>query len=426
MKKKRDPILDLRTYNKKIQRFKNYIKKFIYSLGKKLFFLKKKNLKFKDLKNINSVLFITLYFKGDVLFQTPVIEIISKLFPKAQIDVWVKSRSAELLEDNSHINEVLVFDSVRTSEYLEENRKFDLKGKYHFLRKLRSKKYDLVIDYTGLFSTSMFVFLSGSRYNFGKNEQGFGFLYNNDLSIDFSIVEGNLIKKYINLLKDLLNVENEKWEEIISKIQLKPILNQNSQISARVKDELEKRNFDLSKHLICLHLTSGWEAKRWAIENFAELIKALLTKYEFEMVVIGNDYDKSEYYKIINMLKSYVNQEKLKNVFFSFPINYNVELIRICDLFIGSDSAPLHIAGAVDTPSIALFGPTNPKFSTPIGSEHFYIYHELGCSAKPNEQYCSRNAGKTCDTLDCMKMITVKEVLDKIYHVIKNSEKLIE
>ena len=92
-------------------------------------------------------------------------------------------------------------------------------------------------------------------------------------------------------------------------------------------------------------------------------------------------------------------------------------------LFIGNDSVGLQIAGAFDIPSIALFGPTNPEFSNPTGENHKVLYKKLFCSASESEQYCTRNAGKTCPDIHCMKSIQVSEVLAKTNSLLKNNSK---
>jgi ADP-heptose:LPS heptosyltransferase len=128
------------------------------------------------------------------------------------------------------------------------------------------------------------------------------------------------------------------------------------------------------------------------------------------LVIIGTETDYPKLNQIQSFLKSSID---IKDVFVTLPMNATIELIRRSDLLIGSDSAPLHIAGGVNTPSIGLFGPTNPEFSKPRGKNHTVIYYKLFCSASESEQFCTRDAGRTCPTIDCMKSITVKEIMEK-------------
>lgn len=412
------------TYNSgKLPGLKELIKKVIYFAGRVILFWKRKDIPYNGLKDVKKILFVSLYFRGDVLFHTPVIKLLKELFPGGDVDVWVKPRAAEVLKGNGDVNEILDFDSVKTADYSEDHLTLDLKGKWEFLKKLRAAKYDLIIDYTGLYSTALFTLLSAPRYAAGRNQQGFGFCYNNSIDFDLSYSPGNLIVKYIRMLKEMLMINDAEWRAVVRQVPPQAILYENNAAKEYVRNELERRSYDLNVPLICVHLTAGWEAKRWPLNNFKELIKVLITRYNYQAAVIGGDYDKKEFEKVTSGLENFIPRDKLSNMFFSLPLNYNAELIRMSGVFIGSDSAPLHIAGAVGTPSIGLFGPTNPAFSNPIGEKHLVLYKELSCSAKANEQYCSRNAGKTCGTIDCMKLIEVAEVIEKISLLLKTFPK---
>jgi ADP-heptose:LPS heptosyltransferase len=198
----------------------------------------------------------------------------------------------------------------------------------------------------------------------------------------------------------------------------------NHQNIVWIEDELRKRGYDFNKPLVCIHITSGWDAKRWSLKNFEKLIERLIKDLNYEVAVIGDVGDLKEYEQIVASLQKNIYEKKLIDLFFQLTLINSAALIKRADVFIGSDSVPLHIAGAVDTPSIGLFGPTNPDFSNPMGNKHIVLYKKLFCSAGMDNQYCTRNAGKTCKTLDCMKSITVDEVIDCIITLIYNYRKL--
>ncbi len=78
-------------------------------------------------------------------------------------------------------------------------------------------------------------------------------------------------------------------------------------------------------------------------------------------------------------------------------------IFSLCDLVVTPDTGPMHLAAAVKAPLIALFGPTAPWRTGPYGKSHLIFRKALACSP------CFR---KTCSTVECMKSITVEEVLD--------------
>lgn len=407
-------------YSRKTFYIKSFLKKIIYQTGS--FFIKISPIPKSEIRFIKKILIISLHYRGDLLFCTPIFEILKKIFTDSDIDVWCKSRASEVLVNNPNINKILIFNDIRTSEY-EGKVKLSLKNKYKFLKELRAKKYDLIIDCTGLYKTALFTLLSKPKYSIGRNIQGFGFCYNKYIEYDFFKNPGKLIDKYTNILKAGLSFDDNEWESVAGDIPIKAYIYPNHQNSITVENELRKREYDFNKPLICIHLTSGWEAKRWSLKNFEKLIDLLIKDLNYEVAIIGDSGDLKEYEQIKASLRNNIYEKKLNNLFFHLTLINTTALIKRADVFIGSDSVPLHIAGAVDTPSIGLFGPTNPEFSNPSGEKHIVLYKELFCSAGINDQYCTRNAGKTCKTLDCMKLITVVEVVDCIIILLKNYRK---
>jgi ADP-heptose:LPS heptosyltransferase len=395
---------------------KEKIKKIIYSVGSKI--IRKKSYDFSR-TDIKKILFIQLNFRGDLLFNTPLFEILSIYFHNPNIDVWIKSRSKEILINNPNINKIHIFNDIKTEDYSTIT-KLNFIGKMNFLKSIRKEQYDLIMDFTGIYSTALFVLLSKCKYSFGKNAQGFGFCYNAFDNINTFKVPGHLLIKYKNILKNALKIKDEEWKEIDNLVGNKPKVYISEQIKSLIDSEFEEKRIDKSKKIVCIHLTAGWEEKRWCEENYKELIKILLDKYHCEVIFIGDSNDEKIYNRIANSIDDlYV--KRLKDRFFSLNLLGSAEVIRRANFFIGGDSGPLQLASAVNTPTIAIFGPTNPLFSNPLGDNNYYIYKKLECSAQENEQYCTKNAGRNCKTIDCLKMINVNDVTEIIDKIIKSN-----
>lgn len=103
-----------------------------------------------------------MYFKGDFLFHTAFLEALKRILFDSKIDLWLKSRLSDIVEQNQRFNEILLFDDMKTSNYNEISR-FNLKSKIIFLKKLRDKKYDVIFDLTGKYSTALFILFSVPR-----------------------------------------------------------------------------------------------------------------------------------------------------------------------------------------------------------------------------------------------------------------------
>ncbi len=380
---------------------KHFIK-FISAAGGVFFFFRRKKIK---REHISKILIISLYFRGDVVLNTPAIRALRKIFPDADIDVWVKSRSADILRGNENVSAIIQFDNIRTADY-EESSSNRISDKLGFLRKIRKSRYDLCIDLTGKYSTALFALLGGFRYSAGLNYNGFGFCYSSYADIDTQNSPGHLSAKYCSIVKSALSMTDEEWNTVtgndISADYL-PDIGEADSVSKYFKD----CGIGISKPLICMQTTAGWKAKEWEPENYSSLISMIRDR--FDTVLIGGESDKEYNARIIE--RAGLDSGHLLT---SISLARTSAAISLAQLFIGSDSVGLQLAGAMGIPTIALFGPTNPLFSNPPGRDHRVIYRELECSALNTHQYCSRNAGKTCGTLECMKSITVEEVIHEI------------
>lgn len=347
------------------------------------------------------------------MFHTAFLESLKMLLPESKIDLWLKSRLADIVENDPRFNDILFFDDIRTANYNDRSN-LNLRGKISFLKKLKKNKYDVVFDLTGKYSTAIFTLLSAPRYSVGINYNFFGFCYDRFVNLDTSTEKGHLIKKYISIVPYGLKLSDEEWEKIKEKIEIRPYIYVDDDTKIFINKKLDKIKRNNGNPLIILHATSGWRAKELDTEIFAELIKYFnLKKYNFAFV--GKEEDRKKLEEIKSFLKE--RDFEIERIFLPLKFLQTAELIKRSDLFIGSDSAPLHIAGAVGTPSIGIFGPTNPEFSKPFGNDHQVIYHRLFCSAAEDRQYCTKNGGFTCPTVDCIKMIKSKEIIDMIENV---------
>jgi ADP-heptose:LPS heptosyltransferase len=388
----------------------NKIKKII----KKTLFIITGNKPFKNklpkLDSIKKILVISLYFKGDFLFHSAFLQALKEYAPDSKIDLWLKSRLLDLAENDPRFNSILIFDYIKTANY-RENSKLRLKEKFNFLKRIRQNNYDLIFDLTGKYSTALFTLLSSARFTVGINYNYFGFCYDKFVYLNTSTDKGHLIDKYLSVLPKGLNIDINNWELIRRKIGTKPIIYIDKMTRELIDRKLNELNIINERPFITLHVTSGWKAKELDSIVFADLIKYLISK-DYNFLFVGDQADLVK----LKEINTYLIDLELDIEKYLLRLSFiqSAELIKRSDLFIGSDSAPLHVAGAVGTPSIGLFGPTNPEFSRPHGEIHRIIYHKLWCSSSEERQYCTRNGGMTCPTIDCMKLMTSKEIIDSI------------
>ncbi len=373
--------------------------------------------KLPESNDVKRILIISLYFTGDLLFHTAALEVLKKIYPNALIDMWVKSRTKGIIVSNNLVNDIIIYDNIKTAGYRDKT-SLDIKGKRKLLSDLKQNNYDIIFDLTGKYSTALFTLLAKPKYSIGINYNFFGFCYDKFIPLNTSTTPGHLIDKYLSIVKSGLEINDAKWDKLRGEIIVKPYI----YISEKDKlfiNELLMKMFDVADaRYVVLHLTSGWKAKELPSKTFSEVIKYLRLK-NINYLIVGDSIDQKKAIEVSNIINN--PDIKPEKYFINLTFLQSAELIHRAKLFIGSDSAPLHIAGAFNTPSIGLFGPTNPGFSNPIGSNHRVIYHKLHCSASDDRQYCTRNGGFTCPYYECMDIVKSEEIISLINELYPNS-----
>jgi len=387
-------------------------KKLISVFGSIIFSGRRKKIRIEEVK---SVLIISMYFKGDALFTTKLLPVLNELIPNVEIDYLVKPRAKEMLINNDFIREIIEFDYLKTADY-EENSGFRFDKKKSLLKLIRKRKYDLCIDLTGKYSTALLALYGGFKYSAGINYNGFGFCYSKFIPVDTQNSLGHLSDKYLIVLKDVFEIDDNKWNEIAKKIHSECIYKITEEEKITAAKILGGLFPNPVLPLISLQTTAGWKAKQWTHESYAGLIRILLKDYN--VVLLGSESDTEFNNFILDSVGS-----NFRKYFISQSMRINSAIISLSDAFVGCDSAGLQIAGITGTSAVGLFGPTNPDFSAPAGDNIRIIYNELPCSAPKDSQYCTRNAGKTCRTLDCMKSIEIETVLKHVRDLILNHSK---
>ncbi|MBK8983378.1 MAG: glycosyltransferase family 9 protein [Ignavibacteria bacterium] len=389
---------------------KSILKKIISITGNTIFFFRKKNVVRSEVKKI---LVISLYFRGDALMNTPALRILSRIFPEAKTDIWIKSRSEGILDNNPHINKTIVFDHFKTADYNDSSKPF-LKEKINFIKSVRNENYDLCIDLTGKYSTALFALLGGFKYSIGLNYNGFGFCYNKFVKMDTQHTAGHLAGKYTEVIRQGLELTKEEFDSASETDNFRNEIYISDSSRNEIRKILSDNGIGFGDNIISIQPSAGWKAKEWSGEKYSQLISHLPSG--FKIVFIGSEQDAEN---IKSIIKNSNAPEKC--IMLSLPMKLSAALISVSDIFIGSDSVGLQIAGAADVPSVALFGPTNPGFSNPPGEIHKIVYNKLFCSSPDNEQYCTRDAGKTCPDIHCMKSIQISDVVKQVNSLTENN-----
>lgn len=360
-----------------------------------------------DFKSIKKILVIKLRHIGDVLLTVPVFRALRENFPNAKITALVNSGTEEVLSGNPLIDEILVFDrGIKRLNLLEK-----YAGEFSFLKRIRAAGFDMVIDLTSGDRAALISLLSGARYRLADDPGKSGFIGKKYLYTHLANKNGSrhMVLQNLDIVKqsgistDDLTVDFSIPED--AKRYAKKIFNEN--------------NVTASDKVVHIHPTSRWLFKCWKDEYMAEVINRLLEKKI--KVIVTSAPDKKEMDKA-NRILSLLHKNLLQSSDFiglcgKTNIKQLAAIAMEADVFLGVDSAPMHIAAAVGTPVIALFGPTGENNWGPWGKNHIVLAKNMDC--KP----CKRGV---CDGLElrkCLEVITVDEVMDALSGILSLSGK---
>ncbi|MGB9562099.1 MAG: glycosyltransferase family 9 protein, partial [bacterium] len=303
---------------------------------------------------------------GDVILATSVVEALKNSFPDAEIDFLVKEEYAPILYENPAITRII---HLKKSE----------RGLYPFVifvSSLRKNNYNLIVDLHKNFRSFMIKsMLSDTKKVVTKKNT-----LNRFILVRF--------KKRIKEPARVVELHLESLKQIgINSLDYRPKLYLSEMEIAKAT-----ALFPFDSLVIGIHPFARWKNKEWGLKRYLELARRFVSTGA-EVIFFG---------KCNSVLKGVKVVE---------PKDWRELMMFIyrCDLFIGNDSAPVHIANAFNIPVIAIFGPTSPEFGfAPCGDNVRIMYKGVKCSP------CSLHGEKKCkNELVCMSSISVDDVFKK-------------
>ena len=337
---------------------------------------------------------------GNFIMFTPALKQLRLAFPQAHITLqagydW---RAEEVVRDSDIIDEVTWFRPASGSFQLLK-----------WISKTRKKKYDLIIS---SFDSSLPIHtcLSGARYRVGHVSGGsyrnsLGFVYN----IKVPVQEG---RHEIDLKCDLLAAIGE---EVIDRAPFFFIGDSSQESAARI---LERHGI-AGRDYICIQPGAAnmmLTAKRWDIVKFAILINKIINEAGVDVVLLG---DKNEI-EMGDIFSGNVEQkQKVHSLFGETTVKEAAAIIQKSKLMVSNDSGLMHVAVAVGTPLVAIYGPTDYRRTAPCSENTVVIRHEMPCS--PCIRFSGEKRALECEHKSCIGDITVDEVfkavIDKLNEV---------
>ncbi len=337
---------------------------------------------------------------GDAVMTLPALKALRKTFKEANISLLVKPWVSPIFENNPDIDEIILY----------ENEYESIIGKVKLSRLLKRKKFCGAILFQNAFDAALITFLARIKERAGYRRDGRGLLLTKPITMDNSDKKEHQIYYYLKLLSKL--GFNAKYSD--------------PYIYLTIDERLRARDFLKSIKRPILGINPGatyGSAKRWLPERFAEIANWFIKDTGGSVTVFGNKSEldiaqEIEYFfkrmgvNPTNPLLLKGGEGGLLNLSGKTSLRELIALISECDVFVTNDSGPMHIAYAVKTPLVALFGSTDPELTGPPLTNS--IHNRLAISS---EVECSPCFERTCKNNDmrCMYSITT----DDVYYSIK-------
>lgn len=319
---------------------------------------------------------------GDAVMQIPALRELRRFFADAHITLYTRSWAQGLFEDADFIDELMTFE--KSDSVFKQAKRW------------REKDFDLTILFTNSFESALVAKFGKAKNRIGYATENRGFLLTRAVPVPDWKNTRHEIFYYLNII-----AEAEKLILGTSDISnAEPQFNLNVSETRKEKAQkfLAESGIDLTKKIVafCPGSTNS-RAKRWQTESYSKL-NDLLQENGCQVVLTGS---KDE----LDVSENVLTESKIKPILLTGKTTLAelVAVLSVCDLLVSNDTGPAHIAPALGTKTLVIFGPTNPLTTHPIGAE--IIRKQVECSP--------------CMLRDCpidhrcMTQISAEEVFEK-------------
>jgi len=327
-------------------------------------------------QNVKRVLVVRLRSIGDTVLSTPSLIALRRFLPDAQIDILLEDWVAPVLEDFDAVDNVLTVS--RKSK----------KSRFETARQIRRNQYDVAFNLHGGTTATFFVRVSGAKHRIGFSHYSYKFLYNHLLSSSVDFWQTKILHSAEQQLA-LLGFVGVPVED-------KP----KSRLGI-----ISDFKFQISNYAL-IHPVAAFDTKQWATENFARIAEFLHEK-GLQIVAVATKKER----EVLENLKKISKVPIL--TFDDLILPEITALASRAEIFVGNDSGIAHIAAAVQTPSVVIFGSSNINHWRPwTDAPNEIVYEKLPC------QPCAGYFCKEFDAPKCILSVKTESVIEAIEKIL--------
>ncbi|MBI2645798.1 MAG: glycosyltransferase family 9 protein [Deltaproteobacteria bacterium] len=324
---------------------------------------------------------------GDVVLTTPMIKMVRDHFPQSHIAFLTGPQTQGIVQGNPFLDEVIIYDKYKSHQSVLKT--------ILFARKLKKKRFDLAIIFNPSKRTHWITFLAGIPQRIGYNRKG-GWLLTH--ALEDKKGEGLKPESFYN-------------EDLLSLLALAPRQSQDLHfpISQETENKIDRllKTHQIDSKFVVINVSAGCPSKKWPLQNFAKLSQLLYQKLNLKIILIGQQKE----CETVQMLAQ-IPPDDMVILAETLPLQQLGALLKNAYLHISNDTGPQHIAAALGTPILTIFGRNlpglSPKRWAPLGQNHTHFHKNIGCNPCLAHQ-CQLD-------FDCLKTIKAEEV----FHAVKN------
>lgn len=299
------------------------------------------------------ILLIRLRLIGDVVFTTPAIGAIKRRFPEARITYLVEAPAEPVVRHHPGLDEIIVLERPRGLARW----KYDLR----LARELRSKRFDLVIDFHGGPRSGLLTWATRAPQRIGYDLPGRRWSYTTHVPWSRSLVppRHSVLNQWA-LLQPLGIDPPDRARDAVTMVM-------DRDAADRVSQRLDAAGVDHDAPLVVIHVSAGNPFRRWPAASFASAAASLASADARRRVIITSGPSESAAAEAVAEHARSLAGDAAGAILRTgeFDLAELRALVDRAALYIGGDSGPLHVAATTQTPIVALFGPTLPERSMP-------------------------------------------------------------
>lgn len=339
---------------------------------------------------IKKILIIQTAFLGDVILCTPLIKATRKLFPHSFISFLLIPETKNVLDNNPHLNEIIIYD--------KRGKDRGPKSFFKMVEKVKKENFDLAIIPHRYLRSALLAYLAKIPQRIGFDKGIGSFLFTQKVTYQNKLHE---VERNLSLLNNFNNEPMDKAPELFP----------SPQDFSYAQELLQGSGIKRDDKIVGIAPGSIWATKRWLPQRFAEVSDLLIKKAGAKVIFLGSKGDEKLCIEIANLMK-----EKPVILAGKTSILQSAAIISKCKVILSNDSAPVHIASTMKKPVVAIFGSTIPEFGfAPYGEGHIIIEKKIEC--RP----CGIHGKNKCPEkhFKCMTEITTQEVFEALLTKLK-------